>query len=80
MLRRIAVARGREPTVWLFICGCVLIAAIMVGTIIMVGEFRERAIANSEPERQNAVTAFSPDTSASSSRILRSSQSTPSPK
>jgi diguanylate cyclase (GGDEF)-like protein/PAS domain S-box-containing protein len=54
-LRRLAVARGRDPIVWLIVCGCLLVAAITLGTIMMVGEFRERAIANSERELQNAV-------------------------
>ncbi|MGH6739072.1 MAG: diguanylate cyclase, partial [Bradyrhizobium sp.] len=54
-LRRFAVARGRDPIVWLIICGCLLVAAITLGTMMMVGEFRERAIANSERELQNAV-------------------------
>ena len=54
-LRRLAVSRGRDPIVWLIICGCVVVGAITVGTTMMVGEFRERAIANSERELQNAV-------------------------
>jgi diguanylate cyclase (GGDEF)-like protein/PAS domain S-box-containing protein len=54
-LRRFAVGRGRDPIVWLIICGCLLVAAITLGTMMMVGEFRERAIANSERELQNAV-------------------------
>ena len=54
-LRRIAVSRGRDPIVWLIICGCLLVVAITLGTMTMVGEFRERAIANSERELQNAV-------------------------
>ncbi len=48
-------ARRRDPIMWLIICGCVLVAAIILGTIMMVGEFRERAIANSERELENAV-------------------------
>ena len=54
-LRRFAVARGRDPIVWLIVCGCFLVTAITLGTMTMVGEFRERAIANSERELQNAV-------------------------
>src|SRR5258708_6526363 len=54
-LRRIAAARGRDPIVWLIVCGCVLVTAITLGTMMMVGEFRERAVANSERELQNAV-------------------------
>src|SRR5690242_9353443 len=54
-LQRVAVARGRDPITWLIICGCLLVAAIALGTTMMVGEFRERAIVNSERELQNAV-------------------------
>ncbi|HLZ04769.1 MAG TPA: EAL domain-containing protein [Bradyrhizobium sp.] len=54
-LRQLSGVRGRDPIVWLIICGCLLVAGIVLGTIIMVGEFRERAIANSERELQNAV-------------------------
>ena len=54
-VRRFAVGRGRDPIVWLIICGWLLVAAITLGTMMMVGEFRERAIANSERELQNAV-------------------------
>ena len=54
-LRRLAAARRRDPITWLIICGSVLVAGIILGTIIMAGEFRGRAIANSERELQNAV-------------------------
>jgi diguanylate cyclase (GGDEF)-like protein/PAS domain S-box-containing protein len=55
ILRRLDAARGRDPIVWLIICGAVLVAGIALGTIMMAGEFRERAIANNERELQNAV-------------------------
>src|SRR6201996_8993291 len=54
-LRRFATGRGRDPITWLIICGCALVVAITLGTMIMVGEFRERAMANSERELENAV-------------------------
>jgi diguanylate cyclase (GGDEF)-like protein/PAS domain S-box-containing protein len=54
-LWRLAAARRRDPITWLLICGSVLVAGIILGTIIMASEFRERAIANSERELQNAV-------------------------
>jgi len=54
-LRRFAMGRGRDPITWLIICGCTLVVAITLGTMIMVGEFRERAIANSERELENTV-------------------------
>jgi diguanylate cyclase (GGDEF)-like protein/PAS domain S-box-containing protein len=40
---------------WLALCGGLLVAAIFIGTIMMVGEFRERALDNSERELQNTV-------------------------
>jgi diguanylate cyclase (GGDEF)-like protein/PAS domain S-box-containing protein len=52
---QIAVMGGRDPIVWLIICGTFLVAAIIVGTIMMVGEFRERALSNSERELANMV-------------------------
>jgi diguanylate cyclase (GGDEF)-like protein/PAS domain S-box-containing protein len=52
--RQTAIAR-RDPIVWLIICGCFLVAAIFIGTIVMVGEFRQRAIANGERELENTV-------------------------
>ena len=39
----------------LILCGGLLVAAIIVGTVIMVGEFRERALSNSERELENTV-------------------------
>src|ERR1700758_2126642 len=50
-----AVTGGRDPIVWLIICGILLVAAIIVGTTMMVGEFRERALSNSERELENTV-------------------------
>src|SRR4051794_13561771 len=44
-----------DPIVSLVLCGGLLIAAIMVGTGIIVGHFRERAISNSERELENTV-------------------------
>ena len=40
---------------WLTLCGRLLVAAIFAGTIVMVGQFRERALANSERELENTV-------------------------
>jgi len=45
----------RGPAVWLTVCGGLLVAAIFVATIMMIGEFRERALANSERELENTV-------------------------
>ena len=49
------IARWRDPILWLILCGCFLVAAIFAGTTMMVGEFRERAIANNERELENTV-------------------------
>src|SRR5215475_8329070 len=61
--RRMAMAQakvqGRDPIAWLIICGSLLVAAIIVGTIAVVGEFRERALSNSERELENTVLLLS---------------------
>jgi diguanylate cyclase (GGDEF)-like protein/PAS domain S-box-containing protein len=54
-LQRIATARGRDPIAWLVLCGSLLVFAIVVGTIAMIGEFRERALSNTERELENTV-------------------------
>jgi diguanylate cyclase (GGDEF)-like protein/PAS domain S-box-containing protein len=48
-------ATVRGPVLWLTVCGALLVAAIFAGTMMMVGEFRERALANSERELKNTV-------------------------
>ena len=53
--RRAAAWIRRGPVLWLTLCGCFLVAAIIIGTALMVGEFRERALGNSERELKNAV-------------------------
>jgi len=45
----------RDPVPWLVLCGGLLVAAIVLGTVVMVGEFRERALSNSERELENTV-------------------------
>jgi diguanylate cyclase (GGDEF)-like protein len=45
----------RSPIHWLMLCGVLLIAAIIVGTAVMVGNFRERALSSSERELENTV-------------------------
>jgi diguanylate cyclase (GGDEF)-like protein/PAS domain S-box-containing protein len=40
---------------WLVLCGGLLVATIIIGTAVMVGEFRERALSNSERELENTV-------------------------
>jgi diguanylate cyclase (GGDEF)-like protein/PAS domain S-box-containing protein len=53
LAQRLRVRRG--PVAWLTLCGTLLVIAIFVGTIMMVDEFRERAIHNAERELQNTV-------------------------
>jgi diguanylate cyclase (GGDEF)-like protein/PAS domain S-box-containing protein len=55
-----AIGRGlaaaiRGPVLWLLLCGGLLVAAIFAGTIMTIGEFRERALGNSERELENTV-------------------------
>ena len=44
---------------WLIVGGVLLIAAIAIGTTIMVGNFRERALDNSKREMENTVLLLS---------------------
>jgi diguanylate cyclase (GGDEF)-like protein/PAS domain S-box-containing protein len=47
--------RRRDPILWLVICGILLIAAIAIGTAIMIHNFRDHAIESSKRELENAV-------------------------
>jgi diguanylate cyclase (GGDEF)-like protein/PAS domain S-box-containing protein len=49
-----ALAR-RGPVLWLTLCGTLLVASIFVATAMAVGDFRERALVNSERELENTV-------------------------
>jgi len=53
--RRMAASIRRGPVLWLILCGVMLVAAIIIGTAAMIGEFRERALNNSERELENTV-------------------------
>lgn len=58
--RTVAVGRHlaatvRGPVLWLTVCGGLLVTTIFAGTAIMTGEFRERALVNSERELENTV-------------------------
>jgi diguanylate cyclase (GGDEF)-like protein len=44
-----------NPTKWLILCGALLIAAIAIATAFIIGNFRERALNNSERELENTV-------------------------
>src|SRR5450432_4760673 len=48
------VFRG-GPIRWLILGGMLLIAAIAIGATVMAGNFRERALRNSERELENTV-------------------------
>ena len=50
----IALSR-RGPVLWLTLSGALLVAGIFVVTTVTVGEFRERALVNSERELENTV-------------------------
>src|ERR1700722_17261469 len=52
---QMALSIRRGPVLWLILSGVLLTAAIMVGTVLVVGEFRERALGNSERELENTV-------------------------
>jgi hypothetical protein len=45
----------RDPVRWLVGCGILLIAAIAIGTVIMVGNFRDQALESSKRELENTV-------------------------
>ncbi len=49
-----AVAR-RGPIYWLVRCGAIVIALILVGTAIMAGNFRDRALNSSKRELENTL-------------------------
>jgi diguanylate cyclase (GGDEF)-like protein/PAS domain S-box-containing protein len=49
------MAARRSPVGWLIACGALLVAAVVIGTAIMVGQFRERALTNAERELENTV-------------------------
>jgi diguanylate cyclase (GGDEF)-like protein/PAS domain S-box-containing protein len=53
--RRAGVPFRRGPVLWLILCGIVLVAAIVIGTAIIISEFRERALSNGERELENTV-------------------------
>jgi hypothetical protein len=46
---------GGNPIRWLILGGVFLIAAITIGTTIMAGNFRERALNSSKRELENTV-------------------------
>ena len=53
------VSLRRGPVLWLILSGVLLVAAITIGTAVMVGEYRERALSNGERELENTVLLLS---------------------
>ena len=53
--QHIATSIRPDPVFWFILCGGLLVTAIILGTPVMVGEFRERALSNSERELENTV-------------------------
>jgi diguanylate cyclase (GGDEF)-like protein/PAS domain S-box-containing protein len=45
----------QNPIRWLILCGVLLVASIAIGTALIVGNFRERALNSSERELENTV-------------------------
>jgi hypothetical protein len=52
---RVRHSTGANPIHWLILGGVFLIAAITIGTMIMAGNFRERALNSSKRELENTV-------------------------
>jgi len=52
---RVRHSTGANPIRWLILGGVFLIAAITIGTTIMAGNFRERALNSSQRELENTV-------------------------
>ena len=48
-------AHRRNPIRWLVGCGVFLIAAIAIGTVIIVSNFRDHALESSKRELENTV-------------------------
>jgi hypothetical protein len=52
---KVTSALRAGPIRWLILSGMLLIAAIAIGATVMAGNFRERALHNSERELENTV-------------------------
>ncbi|QPF91693.1 EAL domain-containing protein [Bradyrhizobium commune] len=48
-------AMRRSPVLWLILSGALLVAGIFTATTMVIGDFRERALANNERELENTV-------------------------
>ncbi len=49
----------RGPVLWLILSGILLVGAITIGTGLIIGQFRERALSNGERELENTVLLLS---------------------
>ncbi|MGA7999012.1 MAG: diguanylate cyclase, partial [Bradyrhizobium sp.] len=49
----------RGPVLWLILSGVLLVAAITIGTGVIISQFRERALSNGERELENTVRLLS---------------------
>src|SRR5664279_2699412 len=49
----------RGPVLWLTLSGVLLVAAILIGTVLIIDQFRERALSNGERELENTVLLLS---------------------
>src|SRR5665647_2214338 len=49
----------RGPVLWLILSGILLVAAITIGTVLIIDQFRERALSNGERELENTVLLLS---------------------
>jgi diguanylate cyclase (GGDEF)-like protein/PAS domain S-box-containing protein len=55
----VSASLWRGPVLWLTLSGVLLIAAITIGTALIIGQFRERALSNGERELENTVLLLS---------------------
>jgi diguanylate cyclase (GGDEF)-like protein/PAS domain S-box-containing protein len=54
-----AASSRRGPVLWLILSGVLLVAALLIGTVLIIGQFRERALSNGERELENTVLLLS---------------------
>src|SRR5437764_13557351 len=50
-----AASFRRGPILWLILCGVLPVAAITISTALIIGQFRARALSNSEREPEATV-------------------------
>jgi diguanylate cyclase (GGDEF)-like protein/PAS domain S-box-containing protein len=55
----VSASLWRGPVLWLILSGVLLVAAITIGTALIIGQFRERALSNGERELENTVLLLS---------------------